>query len=87
MDIRSIIPIDDDAILFENPSFEKSIIGTTTDGRAVYSYEKMIEEFMTENNCEAIDAADFIDYSTVRAIEYYQISNPDAKTPIIIYEI
>lgn len=32
--------LDEDTIVFDNPSFDNSIIGITTDGQAVYDYEK-----------------------------------------------
>lgn len=32
----------EEAVLFDNPSFDKSIIGITDDGCVVYSFERMI---------------------------------------------
>ena len=36
-------------ILFENPAFDKSIVGITDDGRLVYDYEKMIDELAEDD--------------------------------------
>ena len=62
--------LDDDAIVFDNPPFDNSIIGVTTDGQAVYDYDKMVEELMTDENCSEQEAIDWIDYNTIRAIPY-----------------
>ena len=34
------LELDEDAIVFDNPSFDNAIIGTTINGQAVYDYEK-----------------------------------------------
>jgi hypothetical protein len=36
------------AIVFDNMSYDGSIVGVTTDERVVYDYDKMIEELMSE---------------------------------------
>jgi hypothetical protein len=67
-DVRS--ELYDDTIVFDNPSFDNSIIGVTTDGHAVYDYEKMVEELMKDDNISEQDAIDWIEYNTIRAIPY-----------------
>ena len=62
--------LDEDAIVFDNPSFDNSIIGMTTDGQAVYDYDKMVEELMKDDNISEQEAIDWIDYNTIRAIPY-----------------
>ena len=44
LELRSELP--EDAIVFDNMSYDSSIIGVTTDGRVVYDYDKMVEELM-----------------------------------------
>ena len=59
-----------DTILFENPSFDNSIVGYTEDGRVIYDYSLMVEEYASENNCTDFEAIEFIDYNTLRALPY-----------------
>lgn len=60
----------EDAIVFNNPSFDNSIIGFTTDGRVVYDYDKMVQELMNDECISDQDAIDWIEYNTIRAIPY-----------------
>lgn len=60
----------DEVVMFENPSFDGCIIGVSTDLQAIYSLSQMIEWYCKENNCSNADAADFINYNTMRALGY-----------------
>lgn len=57
----------ENSLVYDNPSFDCSIIGISTDGRVVYSLSKMIEEFSKENNISYEEAVEFIDYNTLNA--------------------
>ena len=35
--------LDEDAVVFDNPNFDNSIIGVTTDGNVVYDYAKWLQ--------------------------------------------
>ena len=77
-DIRAELP--EGAVIFSNPSFDKSIIGTTTDDRVVYSYDKMVAELMADEGIKMQEAIDWIDYNTIRALPYID------RPPVIMYE-
>lgn len=64
------LELEDDTVVFDNPSFDNSIIGITTDGKAVYDYEKMVEELMKDYAVSEQEAIDWIEYNTIRAIPY-----------------
>lgn len=66
--------------LFDNPSFPNSIIGLATDNRVIYDMEQMIVDLMAEDKLSYIDALEFIEYNTIRALPYM---GEDA--PIILY--
>ena len=66
--------------LFENPRYPNSIIGLTVDDRAIYDMEQMIIDLMKEDKISYIDALEFIEYNTIRALPYM---GEDA--PIILY--
>ena len=68
LQLRAELP--EDAIVFDNMSYDGSIVGVTTDGRVVYNYDKMVEELMEDEQCSYEEAADWIDYNTIRALPY-----------------
>lgn len=73
----------EDALLFDNPSFDNSIIGMSTDGRVIYSLHKMVEELATEDEIAFDEALEFIDYNTIRALIYIS----DSNKPIILDDL
>lgn len=72
----------DDTVIFDNPSFDNSIIGYTDEGRLVYDYDRMVEELASDDNITLEEAMEFIDYNTIRAIPY-----AGEKAPIIVYGV
>lgn len=82
-DIREII-CDmgyEDAVVFDNPSYDEAIIGVSEDGRIVYDFDLMVQCLVNNEDMTPWDAMDFISYNTIRALGYI----PDA--PIIMYSI
>ena len=71
-----------DSLILDNPSFDNSIIGVSTDGKLLYDFKKMIDELVDEEDMTEEEAVDFIEYNTIRAIGYF---DSDFK-PIIIGE-
>ena len=71
--------LDDDAIVFDNPSYDNAIIGQTFDGRAIYDIEKMAIELADEDGISLEDAIDFIDYNAIRSLPY-----AGEKAPVIV---
>lgn len=66
--------------LLDNSYFDKSIVGITEDGRLVYDFNKMVNEYMEDNKCSEEEAIEWLEYNTLRAIPY--MPNP----PIVIME-
>ena len=66
--------------VFSNPSYKNSIIGLTVDDRAIYDMEQMIVDLMEEDKISYIDALEFIEYNTIRALPYM-----GGDAPIILY--
>ena len=64
----------EESIVFENPSYCDAFIGVSSDGNAVYDFDKMVECLMKEDGMEYIDAVEFIEYNTIRA-------------PVILYPV
>lgn len=78
--IRDELP--EDAIVFDNLSYDKSIVGITTDGRVVYDYDKMVIEIMEDEEWSYEEAVDWIDYNTIRSLPY-----AGENAPIIMYTL
>ena len=78
LQLREELP--EDAIVFDNPSFDHAIIGVTIDGRVVYDYHIMIMELANEEGWSGEEATDWVEYNTIRAHPYI---GPNA--PIIMY--
>lgn len=70
----------EDVIVFENPSYDRAIIGVNEDfTRAVYDFDLMVESLMEDGDDMSYeDAVEFIEYNTIRALPYIQ------NSPIIV---
>lgn len=78
-EIRNKLP--EGALIFDNASYDNSIIGITLDDRVIYSFERMVQEYMSDNACDEIDAIEWVEYNTIRALPY-----AGDKAPMIVYE-
>ena len=73
----------EESIVFENPDYDSAIVGWDENtGRVIYDYDLMVEHLMTEDGKEMDEAAEFIDYNTVRACPYM-----GDRAPIILKKI
>ena len=77
-EIRELL--DDDALVFDNPAYDNSIIGQTFDGRAIYDVEAMAEELAADDEITIEEAMDFIDYNAIRSLPY-----AGDKAPIVVH--
>ena len=76
------IEVLDGAVILDNPSFDKSIVGYTSDGKLVYDFDKMVVEFASDNDIDdIIESIEFIEYNTERALPYM-----GERAPLIIYK-
>ena len=75
----------EETIVFENPGYAGAFIGVSEDGRAVYDFEKMVVCLQEEDGMEEIDAIEFIEYNTIRAIPYIGHMAPVVMYPVIDY--
>jgi hypothetical protein len=80
LELRSELP--EDALVFDNLAYDNAIIGISSDGRVVYDYEKMIDGLIVNEEFTYEDAAEWIDYNTIRSIPYY-----GNMAPIVMYPI
>ena len=76
--LRELLP--EDSLVFDNASYDNSIVGVTTDNRVVYDYNKMIVELMEDEGWSYDDAVDWIEFNTIGSLPY-----AGEKAPIIMY--
>ena len=72
----------EESIVFDNPNFDRAIVGITEEGRVVYDYDKMIAILVKRDGMTEWDAADFISYNTIRTIPY-----AGEYAPIIMHKL
>lgn len=72
----------DETVVFENPDYVSAIVGIDSNGRLIYSWDKMIEHLKEVDGMEEEDAIEFISYNTERALPY-----AGEMAPIIMYPI
>ena len=71
-----------DAVITMN-DYDKAFIGFTTDGHAVYDYDLLVECLMESSGLDAEEAVDWVEYNTLRALEYIDIS----ARPVVVHKI
>ena len=72
----------EDVLIFDGEEYDDALIGVTTDGRAVYDFDKMVECLMNKYEWSDIDAIEWIEYNTIRALPYF-----GQNAPIIMYSL
>ena len=65
-----------------NYSYDDALIGVTSDDRAVYDYELMVEWLIKSEGFTEEEARDWIDYNTLRALPYM-----GEGAPVILYPL
>lgn len=86
-DIKDIIAeslFDTENIILLDDNYADAFIGMTNGGSAVYGYYKMVASLAEKTGLSLDEAAEWIDYNTVRSIAYLP---KDCTAPTIVYEI
>ena len=65
-----------------NYDYETALIGVTRDGRTVYDFDKMVEWLIETEDFTDVEAIEWIEYNTVRALPYM-----GSDHPIIVYSL
>lgn len=69
-------------VILSNYSYDDALIGVSAGGRAIYDYELMVEWLVTHEDMTEEEAAEWIDYNTIRALAY-----AGANAPIVMYRL
>ena len=70
------------AVILRNHDYETAVIGVDTEGRVVYSFEKMVKYLIDNEKMTEEEAIEWIEYNTIRALPYM-----GGKAPIIVKEL
>ena len=70
----------EDVVVFDNPSYVSAVVGISNDDRVIYSFNKMVNYLVEEDNMTPEEAIEFIEYNTLRAMSYF----PDG--PIVLMD-
>ena len=71
----------DDVIIFSDYSYDDALIGVSTDGQAIYDYDKMIAWLVDTQGFTYEEAHDWVQYNTIRSLDYME------NGPIIMYAL
>lgn len=74
--------IANEAVLLDPAELDEAIIDED-EGRAVYGFAELVAAFCIVLKCEWDEAAEWVDYNTVRAIQYLGID--DSRKPVVRY--
>ena len=69
----------DEIVLINDEALNESLVGVSSDMRAIYDYEKMAEELAEHYGYELVDARDYIDYNIIGSL-----STMGRRAPIIM---
>lgn len=64
-------------------SYDDALIGVTENNRAVYDYEKMVIWLMETEDWTYEEAAEWVDYNTIRALPYMGEDGPIIMYPLM----
>ena len=71
----------EEALLFDGPDYDEAILGVTEEGQVVYDYDKMVQILVERDGYEELEAIEFIEYNTIRALPYFE------NAPIVMNRI
>lgn len=72
----------EDVTLLKNYSYDDALVGVTEDGRAVYDFSKMVAWLVKTEGFTALEAMEWIEYNTIRALPYM-----GDEAPVIMYPL
>lgn len=72
----------EESIVIDPEYYDNAIIGVSTSGQVVYSYEKIIGVLMEEHGWTMDEAIEWTEFNTVGALQTY-----GDNAPIIMYDL
>lgn len=72
----------EDVIIFSGDSYDDALIGVSSDGRAIYDFDLMVQWLMEKDNLDYTEAVEWIEYNTIRSLPYV-----GDGAPIVMYNL
>lgn len=72
----------EDTVLFNNYDYASALIGVSESNCAIYDFNLMVEYLMENEGMEELEAIEWIEYNTIRALPYM-----GDGAPIILYRL
>lgn len=72
----------DNVIVLKDFSYDGALIGVSEDNRAIYNFDLMVEWLMSTEDFDEIEAIEWIEHNTIRALPYM-----GSESPIIMYPV
>lgn len=72
----------EDVVILKDFDYDDALIGVTEDGRAVYDFDLMVSWLMDTEGWEEIDAIEWVEYNTLRALPYM-----GREAPIVMHRV
>lgn len=69
-----------DSIILNDPAFDNSIVGISSEYNLIYDLNKMIVELSEDNGISTDEAYEFIDQDTMRILPYIK----ESTKPVIV---
>lgn len=66
-------------LIFNNPSYDTAFLGISSDNRAIYDFDKMVEYLVTTDGMSEEEAIEFIEYNSMYSTF--------TSTPIIMFRL
>lgn len=76
----------EEAVVFDGPDYDDAIVGVTDEGRVIYDYNAMVRCLMQQDGISEEEAIEFIEYNTMRALQYAGPEAPIIMNPLSIIE-
>lgn len=78
---RLIATENEDTVMIDG--FDNAVLGITSDGCLIYDYYKMVDELVQRDGMEFMEAVEYIDYNTMRALPYVKDHRPIVLFPLL----
>jgi hypothetical protein len=72
----------EDIIILKDFSYDSALVGVSDDNRAIYDFDLMVEWLMWTEDFDEIEAVEWIESNTIRALPYM-----GSGAPIIMYPL
>lgn len=72
----------EDVIILKDFSYDSALVGVSDDNRAIYDFDKMVEWLMFTEDFDEIEAIEWIEVNTLRALPYM-----GDKAPIVMHRL